>query len=133
MIISIAFGIILAILLWPIVCWLIGFSFGVVLEVIASLGGTVKAVTPQPFSLGKFILIGMPKTVLIGLGAMFSFYGVFVSIWYVASLVTPDSTQQMTATFLGTFGFFITAAILWGKHQDKKTDKEDPNERQTSR
>lgn len=98
MILTIAFGIILALLFLPILGWLLGVLFVA----------------------GVKTLFYLPKTLAVFFIGAFAFYGVFVSTWYVASLMTRDSTQQMTATFLGTFGFFITAAILWGKRQDKK-------------
>lgn len=104
MILSIAFGIILALLLIPIAGWLLGVIFVA----------------------GVKTLFYLPKTIAVFFVGALAFYGVFVSTWYVASLMTPDSTQQMTATFLGTFGFFITAAILWGNRKSK-VDARDPD------
>lgn len=110
---------------------------GLGLDILGDIGMAIGAAAKPSFSFRKFLLIGVPKTILVCLGAMFSFYGVFVSTWYVASRVTPDATQQMTATFLGTFGFFITLAILWGNRTGKKgsdkTEQEGSRERQGSR
>ena len=101
MALSIALGIILAALLWPVVTWLIGFILGIFLEI---LGEIVKAieVASKPFRSNKEPAKGpsdpsnvadvVAWVIILGLIAMMVYYFLIKSgMWYVLLTGKPVS------------------------------------------
>jgi hypothetical protein len=104
MIIQMALSIILAWLLFPVVLWILGTLLGVSVGLLFNLPA---------------LIMNLPKTIALLFVLAFGFYGIFTLNMWLASFLTPDSTLQMTYTFLGTFGFIITGAILLGRRTGK--------------